>query len=345
MASVLITPTALTTEVDQSEVVSLQIVTDEADWRGLFQQLEVWRSRTGSGGPYEELTAASARPARVPRLAADPPETPEAGRSVVLVGADLRLKVNDTDIVIVFDGADPLTYSDCASQVLIQSAGRVTAYVTESGEFVLQSSQYGTAVELQVVGGEAAPVLGLLTGDAGYGYGRDARVTLISSKEQYDFTDNRGSRTAYYKTRFRNVLDASTSAFSIPFAVGQAMGLPQDLIVVGYLELVTSAGRPYAGAEVNLWAPQSRELIQGKLVGGQGDTQYTDRDGRVEFSMVRGVSYTLSVPNSQIVRGVKAPTNPSVTFFNLLEAPVDVADSFLVAEVPQLAIKRDLEEI
>ena len=128
MSTVIIKPRTFD-EVDaEIELVQLSILTRSEDWSGVFNQIELWRSKTTPSGPYEELTGDTWRPARVPRTAEEPASVAPTGPSVYIEGLGLNVRVDDEeDFVITFAGPDPVTYADAAAQVIAQGAGRITA--------------------------------------------------------------------------------------------------------------------------------------------------------------------------------------------------------------------------
>jgi hypothetical protein len=336
MSTVIIKPRTFDEVEAEIELVQLSILTRSEDWSGVFNQIELWRSKTTPSGPYEELTGDTWRPARVPRTAEEPASSSPTGPSVYIEGLGLNVRVDgEEDFVVTFTGPDPVTYADAAAQVTAQGAGRFTAYLTEEADFVLQGTRPGNGAQLEVTGGDAAPLLELsIDLPESYGRGKDARIGLIKDKEQYDFTDMLGSKTYYYKTRFRNSITNAVSEFSVAFAVGQALGVTPANIVCGYLDLVRSDGRPLANQLVQVYAPVQTSLVEEKLVTGARQAKVTDVDGHIEFTLVRGVSYTVSITGTDIVREIKAPTDPNVKLFNLLKEGLE--DDAFTVQIPDI---------
>lgn len=337
MSTVIIQPRTFDEEVEATvELVQLRIITKLEDWDALFDQVEVWRSKELPQGPYEELTGDGWLPARVPKVADDPFVPQPTGPDVYIDGLGLNVRVDDEeDFVVTFSGPDPVTYAAAAAQVTAQGAGRFTAYLTELADFVLQGTRPGTGAQLEVTGGDAAPLLGLaIDPPENYGRGKDARLTLVSGKEEYDFTDLLGSKKYYYKTRFRNSTTNAVSEFSTAFSVGQALGVSPANIVCGYLDLVKSDGRPLANQLVQVYAPVQTALVEEKLVTGARQAKVTDVNGHIEFTLVRGVSYTVSITGTDIVREIRAPTDTSVKLFNLLKEGLE--DDAFTVQVPNI---------
>jgi len=340
MSTILINPRTLQSEEIENpiEIITLQLLVHEEDWVGLFDQIEIWRSIGTSKGPYRELTADSWKPARIPELAPDEPDTPVVGKDVVIVGTTLNLRIDDQDdYVVTFTGVDPLTYGECATQITSQSAGKFRSYVTEAGEVVVDGMLPGTGAALEVTGGDAAVLLGLPTeAPDSIAYGKDARLNLMRDREEYVFTDLRGNKGAYYLTRFRSKMRGTVSEFSQPVSVNQSFGVSRANVVVGYLDLVRGDGRPLANAQVKVYAPVVGELVEDKLVTGPEQVVLTDQNGHAEFSLVRGVQYTVALTGTDIVRDIVAPTDESIKLFKLLGEGVGTSDDVFVVQVPDI---------
>jgi len=320
------------------EVVQLQILVKDEDWKGLFDHLEIWRSRASISGPFEELTSDRWRPARLPKTAGDLPSPAVTGASVSIVGLILQLKVNEKDdLVITFTGTDPLTFSDVASQITAQGLTKVRSYVDAEGTLTIETTEPGTGAVLRVVGGDAAPLLGLpIDEPSNLAFGQDARIPLKEGVETYLFTDIRGSDAYYYKTRFRNRSTQGVSEFSQPFSVGQALGISASNIVCGQLDLVTLEGRPLCNVEVSVYNRFRGGLVEGRLVTGGAQTKITNQNGHVEFLLVRGTDVTVSISGTDIVRDITVPTDETVNIFQLLGADPATGDDHWKVQVPNI---------
>lgn len=329
----------LVTEVEDTvEIVELQVITRAEEWEGVFNRIEVWRSVSSPSGPFEALTADNWKPAVIPNDAGEEPTSPVTGRTVVLAGTQLLIRVDDADdLVIIFSNPLPVTYAQAAADITAQSAGRFRAYVDGEGRVVIYGMRPGTGAVLEITGGDAAPLLGLPTlSPENIAFGRDAHIGLISKQQQYVFTDLRGSKKFFYRTRFINTTTRAVSEFSTSFSVGQALGISPSNVVCGYIELVGTDGRPLANQLVQVYAPTQTSLVEGKLVTGPRQALLTDINGHVEFTLVRGVKYTVSVTGTDLVREVVAPTDPAVKIFSLFEKTVGVQDDLFTVDRPAL---------
>jgi hypothetical protein len=326
-----ISKTAVATD-EATELVQLHIFVKEGDWFGTFDEVEVWRSRGLSTGPYEELTADSWRSARIPADAGDQVSSPPTGPSVTIVGEELQLKVNEKDdLLIIFTGVDPLTYADCATQIQTQGAGRLRSYVDESSVLVIETSEPGTGAILRIVGGDAAPKLGLpLLEPSSLAFGRDGRIQLMKGREKYAFNDIRGNSGYFYKTRFRNRMNRSFSEFSQPSPADQSIGISGENIVCGQLQMVRLDGKPLRSQLVRVFNRYKTQQVEDRLVAGPSLEVVSDMDGKVQFFLVRGSEVTVSIDGTDIVRDIEVPTDPEVKVFNLLDPALGPDDYFKV---------------
>lgn len=337
MTTIVVSPTQVE-EVQSSEMIQLQILVKEEDWWGLFDQVEVWRSRDTINGPYEELTAEKWLYARVPKTAGDTPAVPVSGAPLVISGKTLQLKVNETDdLVIVVSGVDPMTTAAVAAQITTQGQLKVRSYVDSQGVLVVETTEPGTGAVLRIVGGDVAALVGLpMTEPECLAYGRDARIALKRGTAEYLFTDVRGSTDYFYKTRFRNRLSMAVSEFSQPFSVGQALGISSTNIVLGYVNLVDMTGKPLAYRTVSVHNRFQGELVENKFIAGRDETKLTDLHGHAEFTLVRGCTATVAISGTDIARDIVVPTDPTVKVFSMLDPNVGTGDDIFKVQVPDL---------
>ena len=337
MATVIIQPRTFDEEAEATnELIQLRILISESDWAGIYDRLEVWRSKSLAQGPYEELTGSAWLPARVPSIASDHPDTPPITiPSANLDGLELQVRLDgEEEVLITLSGVDPISFSDVVSQ--IEATGRLLAYLTQTSDLVLEGIRPGNAATLEVIDGDAAPLLGLsLDAPENYGRGKDARLLLINGKEEYAFLDQIGSRDYYYKTRFRSSITGAVSEFSIAFSTSTSPGISSSNVIKGYVNLVSGDGRPLANQLVQVFCPTQATLVESKLVAGGPQSKKTDSYGYAEFSVIRGVTYVVSVSGTSIAREVQIPTDTSIKIFLLLDDVGTMEDAFAV-QVPQI---------
>jgi hypothetical protein len=339
MRTIAVTPQSALDE-PTSDVVFLEIYVKNDDFDGFFDRLEVWRSKRTDGGPYSEITASSWKQARVPEDASDPPTPAVTGASVFVVGKALHLRLKeDEDLIIVFTGTDPLTLTQVASQITAQGQNKVRGYVDKDGRLTIETFEPGTGAVLRVLDtGDAAPIVGLPTKEPdSLAYGKDARIHLIQNKELYQFSDLFGSSSYFYKTRFRNALSGAVSDFSQAFSTAQAIGVTEPNVVCGQLELIAIDGKPLIGQEVRIHTKFNGSIVEGKVVAGGDCIKRTDKDGKVQFLLVRGQSVAVALSGTDLIRDVVVPTDSTIKVFNLFDPSIAGPDIFKV-QVPELIV-------
>lgn len=336
MPTIFVSPQTTDEDATTPEVVGLEVTVLPEDWAG-FNLLEVWRSRSGQGGPFEELTGATATPARVPLNAKDPPTVVQTGPLTNIVGKTLRVLANEsTELEITFTGSNPLTYAQVAQQITAQGQGVLTAYVDQIGALVVASLRVGLMSRIKIEEGDAASLLSLYTED--WAYGHDARLPLFYQQNAYSITDYFGSRDYFYRTRFRNAQSGATSSMSTTYAADSVVGLPTDSMVLGRLVLVDINGKPMVSREVRVANSFKGLVIGNKVVAGSSEVKKTDRNGLVEFLLVRGQQVTVAIDGTSLVKDVIPPTDQTVTIFNLLDPNLGPQQDYFRVRVPQLAV-------
>jgi hypothetical protein len=339
MSSIVVSPLSANT-TPAFEVVNLEILVKNEDFLGFFDLIEVWRSRGNASGPYEELTAPSWLPARLPKTAGDAPTPAVTGPTVNIVGKTLEFVLKEKDTILVFfSGTDPLTYAQVAAQITAQSSGRLRAYVDEDVQMTVETLEPGTGAALRVLPGDAASLLALpLTEPESLVFGRDARIQLIKDLNTYRFSDISGSTAYYYKTRFRNRSTSAVSEFSLPFGVAQSLGVSPANLVCGYLNLVSLDGKPLVGREVSLCSPFTGELVENRLLAGNPLMKRTDHEGHVEFTLVRGQKYALAISGLNLAKELVAPTDSAVSSFSLVSASAGTQDDYFRVREPEVTV-------
>lgn len=340
MTTILVSPQVLASETG-SEAIRLQVFVKETEDLSLFDRLEVWRSTEGPNGPYDELTAACYLPARLPKTAGDPPSPAVVGPGVALDGEVLLLLLDETDeLTVTFAGVDPITFADAAAQIVTQGLGRLASYVDAAGALVVETVSVGVKTTLEVLLSTGAVQLQLPTDLPGSrAHGRDVRPSL-SGAGTYTFVDPHGSRAFYYKTRYRSTFSGATSDFSQPFSGDNFIAVPPENIACGQVRLVTADGHALKNAEVQVAPENKNSLVGDVLVADYAATKSTDENGLVEFPLIRGLVVTVAIPGTHIQRRVTVPTDPAVTFFNLLDPALGVSDAFKVAQPVLVAAER-----
>jgi hypothetical protein len=329
------------------QVIQLNLRAQGSDWIGLFDHLEVWRSVLGADGPYTEMTAASWLPPTFPPdlYGQVPPSPAVVGPQVPIEGLVLNLLLDEeTPITITFTGLTSLTFSQAATQITAQGEGLLVAFVWMDGRLVLTSMEPGNKAILHILGGNAAPLLGLpTTSSSTVAYGKDARLELIRGQELYQFIDYHGDPDFWYKTRFRQALTGNVSDFSLPFAASSASIVDTSTLIIGTVDLIDAQGKPVQNREVSLYTRFGGAVAGTDGVIPRDIRQLTDENGHAEFSLVRGLQVTVAVAGTQLVRDITVPTDMSLSSFGLLDPGVGSNDVFVV-QVPNVdyVVRRSL---
>jgi hypothetical protein len=331
-----------------NERIELDLFLDPALWSGSYDRLELWRSRDTEQGPYDALTDNTWMPAVQPPNAPAAPLSPVTGPSVVLSGKTLELLLNEgtpgeTDVLVTFTGVDPLTFADAAAQIQAQSAGVLVAYVA-GAQLVVSTVAVGVKVTLRVVGGDAAPLLGLPTQEPqSVAFGRDGRLVLQPTQQTYGFVDPNGAPAYWYRWRFYNSTSGLLSDYSLPFRGRVVQGVGPANQVRCYVDLVDVTGAPLYGQEVYIYNAFNGTQVAGFTVAGGGLKLLTDRTGHAEVLLVRGAAVSVAIGGTNLSRDITVPTDPTVTALNMLTGPAGPNDAFTVQQ-PNIdfAVRRTL---
>jgi hypothetical protein len=335
VSSIILSTTALSYQGGESSV-DINIFVEDEDWLGIYNRLQVFRSKTGSSGPFEEITDEAWSPPRIPHDAGDPPSPAVTGSYVNLVGETLDLLVDhDVTVSVTFTGSNPLSFAQAAAQITAQGLMLVSSYVDEAGQLVVEAARPGLDSRLTVIPGDAAFILGLPTMEPGASAsGKEPRLNLVPNQVTYLLRDTFGSTEYFYKTRFLNAVTGAQSEATLPSSP-RPSGITPPNVVIGFLDLVYPSGGPWEGAEVYVYQDVTGPLVEGKLTGTARTVKYTDAAGHVEFELIRGQRLTVSVQGSNFVRTLTVPTDPEIKKFNFFAVSVAEPDVFTVS-VPNI---------
>ncbi len=318
---------------------NLTILASSEAFSGVYDELEVWRAVSPSV-VYQEITGPSWRAARLPQGGGDEPSVAIPGPVVNVVGHTLSVIARNGDfsqLDFTFIGSLGTLLKDVAIQLTSQSGGRLRSYVDIDQHLVIETASTGPSTYLQVLPTDAAIFLDLPTElPDSEAYGKARRISLQIGVNQYEFVDQFGAPTATYRTRFRNSLSGLVSDFSVSFTSAQAIGLSQASLVTGFLSLVSSDGKPRPHIEVTVRSTFRGQLVEGKLLAGGDLVDSTNSEGYVEFELVRGQPYTLGIVGTNIVKDFTAPTDSSITAFQLLDPAYSDTMDYFQARVPNL---------
>lgn len=314
---------AVLTTIATGTLVSMEVyVTDLQTALQAFNRIEIWRSRLGEGGPYEELTG--------PAFASASLLSSTSGPAAV-DGKTLSLRVGEqSDIDVVFAGVDPIAIATIASQITDQGLGLLSGSVEDS-HLRISTAAAGAGAVLRILSSAAAPSLGFSSEEpAGLAFGRDPRILLQSSRERYNFVDTQGSATFFYKTRYRSTITNGVSEFSLPFLGRTTRQLPAANLIRGFLDLIDGQGRPIIGRSVFVGPISKYKIVGEKSVIESQDWRLTDENGHVNYTLVRGIKILVAIAGTNIVRELDVPTDSLLESFNLLDPSYGSDDGFAV---------------
>jgi hypothetical protein len=314
------------------ERIRFSIVLEDANWVGLYDRIQVFRSVTGASGPFDELTATSWTRPRLPKDGGDLPASPVTGALVAIVGKTLDVIINGQTTSITFTGSDPLTLSQVATQIMAQSLSRLASYVDAGGGLVIEDLYPGLLSTLVIPPSDGATILGLpSTEPDNTAQGKDPRPALVTGVETYPFEDPYGSRKYFYRTRLINQTSGEASDSSISFSADDDIGVGPSNTIIGYVDLAELTGVAARNMQVSVHNDFSGDLVGGKLVVGASETKLTDESGRAEFVLVRGQRLTVSVQNTSLARSITVPTDPALALFSLFDPTIGEVDVFRAA--------------
>lgn len=287
-----------------------------------FNVLRLQRSVSGSGGPWEDITANTATPASI--ISADLPP-------YFISGQTLRIQhEDDPEIAVTFTGSNPLTPSQVVAQINAEAGFSLAT--NESGSIRLTSSGTGTDSFIEIVGGSACNELGFTVGQRDVGL--DAHITLVLAQQNYTYIDYDGERGYFYRVAAYNTVDDTIGLYSTPFEGTTFTPLPADSLSLAYIDLVAATGAASEGQIVTLYPLQYPNQVSGFGVGLEREKIIlkTDVNGHAETTLVRGLTVRVVFDGTSLVREITVPDSAS---FNLMALVEGAPDPFTVA-VPNI---------
>lgn len=294
------------------------LVTDRSVILGApdYTSIRWYRSRGGATGPFEACSAAVAEPAK---LVFEPV-------TAALDGKDVIFRLNGTtEIAVIFSGGNPIDLVEVASQISSASLGWTC--VVNGTELELTTVTTGTQAALEVVGGEAVPLLGLIIGSVRIGKNQDSSIIGTTTFE-YFFSDYQGSPDWWYCVEYKT--STLTSARTVPVPSRPDNGVPVDQLVGCFIRLASLEGKPLACRTVtihNVAMPNrasDSNLDRTWSVFRNYEERITDATGYAEFHLMRGATIDVNVGGSGFTRRVTLPLSST--------APVDLLDPSLSHE-------------
>jgi hypothetical protein len=299
-------------------VISQQYVqADIATVVATFDRLRWYRGRSGRLGAFEPATAATVQPAVLTATKTGPHD---------LEGTSLVIRSGGVEETFTF--ATSGAYTTAAVRDLINAtAVRFTASVV-GDKLRVTTTATGTSAALEVVGGDAAPELGLLVGAAAIGLGAD--TALVSTQHEYSFVDTQSAEDFWYRVEFRSSTGPQVALLSAAFASAIPQGVPKDNTITCYVRLADLTGEPLYGRTVtihNVFMPNS-VTAQNKTWGvfRNYTTLTTDRDGYADVRLLRGATIDVNLGGTGYTRRIVLPDVGDLV--NLLDPDLSTTDEF-----------------
>ena len=312
-------------------VIKIKIFVPEiANVLSLFDAIQVHRSELGT--PYTDAKSITDVTAQPPVLVGT-----EEGPFASLQGKTLKLKVDGgSEQMVTFTAADSISLSNVIVE-FNSSITDATASDDGSGKLQIDGNNVGTVATLEITGGTALTILGFTTGDKDNG--EDTHITLLAGVDSYQYDDQSGEASYWYRTRFINTISGNVSSWS-EWIQGSTGGvISASLLTIGKIKLADIDGTAMVGAKVtlvNTWSPLSAD---GFFVSGRAKQIVTDGSGQAEITLIKDSIIDVIIEGTSFIRRIQVPTTG--TEFDLMDANLVLDDPFQI-QVPDLpaAVRR-----
>lgn len=299
-----------------SGVNTLEIFVDNIDEvMETFDAIRVKRS-TSETGPWEEITASTAQPARMTGTTLSP---------FNVSSTVLQIQVNSEDQVdITFTGINPISVDQVVSQVNAHFTGLASDSV---GHLKLQSLLTGTQSKIYLVGGASIPLLGFEEGQRDIG--EEPYVTLEPGVSIYPFYDRDGDGTGdenfYYIVAFYDTGTGLTSAWSEPFEATPGTVIGAEYLSVGSIDLVDITGVSKEGQSISFYPLYEPLKIDAYQIGIVKEPVVitTNNAGHAEVTLVRGMRVKVVFIGTSLIREITVPDTDTFDILELMSAAPD----------------------
>ena len=311
-------------------LISLDIHVDRlSDVLAIFDRIEVWRSTSGTGGPYSEISDASGpTAAEIDGTTAGP---------FTLNGLVLDVTVNGESKPVTFAGTDPLDLASVISQINAVVPGFASELPTDTDILRLTSASTGTGSSILVASNPAATALGLPTTQIN---GKGSRVTLVGGTTDYQFLDLDGLDSYFYQTRYSSTTSSTVSAFSDPRQGSADVVAPGSELVRAELSLLNGVGKPVVGRCVRfiLQVTQAVAATAYQAIPGVDANVFvvTTESGFASIDLLKGATYKMIIEGTSFIREFVVPdTGP----FDVLALAGTAPDPFDIVQAAPRPIK------
>lgn len=312
-------------------VIKLKIYVPEiANVLSLFDVIQVQRSEAGS--PYADAKDITANAAQEPVLVGT-----EEGPFASLQGKTLKIKVDGGgEQIHTFTTTDPISLANVIGELTGSLTG-VTASDDGTGKLKLEGNTPGTAGTLELTGGTGLAILGFTTGDKDNG--EDQHVLLMPAVDSYEYDDQSGEASYWYRTRYLNTTSGNVSSWS-DWTQGSTGGVVDAVnLIVGRIRLAGLNGAALVGKQITIVNIFSPLMASSYFIAGRSVQLETDGSGYAETTLVRGAVVDVIVEGTSVIRRITVPDTGTV--FDLLDPSLQMDDPWNI-QVPDLpsAVRR-----
>lgn len=309
-------------------VIKLTVFVEKlANVLSLFDSIAVERAPADTG-PFVQITTPVASAATITGTVQGP---------FTVNGKTLIVKIdNGADQTFTFVTADPISSDDLADLI---NDTITSATASGSTQYLkLTTSGTGTGSRIDIVGGTALADLGFTLDD--WVTGTDAHVALSPSQEEYEYDDQNGEVSFYYRTRFYSSISGQFSTYSDPILGSVGYIVPGSELIIGKIDLAGIDGKPVAG-RVILFGVRDQPLVASSFLIAANAYVVTDESGHAEINLIKGARVEVTVSGTAVTRVITVPDSGSD--FNLVDAIAAADDSFQI-QIPNIptAVRRSL---
>jgi hypothetical protein len=294
----------------------------------LFDKIRVWRSESGALGPFVLITSNSAAAATIIGT--------ETG-GFDIFGETLQVSVDGGAAqTVLFATPNPVSVDLAISEINDQVTGLTAS--ESSGSVVLSSGTTGTASTLEITGGTALTDLGFTLDD--FENGTDAHVALQTDVENYEYDDESGDVSYYYKTQYYNQTSGASSSTSDAIQGDVGTIVPSASLIKALIDVAQGNGEPYADLRIvfyNVYSPSLQ--YDGYSILGRTVEATTDQAGHAEVNLIKGMILDVTFVGTGVIRRIQVPDQG--TEFSLMDTVSTVDDNFQI-QVPDIpdAVRR-----
>lgn len=312
-------------------VIKIKIFVPEiANVLTLFDKIQVQRSEAGT--PYSDAKSITANTVAAPTLVST-----NEGPFSSLQGTNLKIVVDGgSEQEVTFTAANPISLANVIAEFNTDITG-ATASDNGEGKLQIDGNQTGTVGTIELTGGTALAILGFTTGDKDNG--EDLHISLLTGVDSYEYDDQSGAASYWYRTRFYNQTSGNFSSWSDWTQGSTGSVISASLLIVGKIKLAEIDGTSLVGQDVTLVNVFNPLSADGYFLAGRSKTITTDGSGYAEITLIRGSVLDLILEGTSMIRRIQVPSTG--TEFDLMDENLVQDDPFQI-QVPDLpaAVRR-----